>query len=136
MARGQRKPCFKKNIKMKKLEKLTERRYNLINKINCIENEIKKTNKRILLKESKNLLNKEGEGFIEGDYYAEDRYYSEIIGVKNIRFCESNLEVKLDDDVKKFLPKKVKIDRGDFIDTYKVVFFYSKSYKDYENKVF
>jgi len=42
-------------------------------------------NSIILVEEVKNLLDGVGEGFVEGDYYAPDRYYSRIPGVKNIR---------------------------------------------------
>lgn len=51
----------------------------------AIENGITDANTTILRREVMNLLDGVGRGYIEGDYYAPSRYYSDIIGVKNIR---------------------------------------------------
>lgn len=53
--------------------------------IESIQQGIKNSNITILRREMMNLLDGVGVGYVEGDYYASSRYYSDIIGVKNIR---------------------------------------------------
>lgn len=53
--------------------------------IEAIRNNITDSNVTILKREIMNLLDGVGRGYVEGDYYAPSRYYSDIIGVKNIR---------------------------------------------------
>ena len=71
----------------------------------------------ILVEEVKNLLDGVGEGFVEGDYYAPDRYYSRIPGVKNIRIrvgftTPATICVKLYSFVP--LPEKITIDGEEY----------------------
>lgn len=53
--------------------------------IEAIRNNITDSNVTILKREIMNLLDGVGRGYVEGDYYAPSRYYSDIVGVKNIR---------------------------------------------------
>lgn len=53
--------------------------------IEAIRNNITDNNVTILKREIMNLLDGVGIGYVEGDYYAPSRYYSDIVGVKNIR---------------------------------------------------
>ena len=77
----------------------------------------------ILVEEVKNLLDGVGEGFVEGDYYAPDRYYSRIPGVKNIRIRRpATISVKLYSYVP--LPEKITLDGEE----YKVECFESSLY--------
>lgn len=74
-------------------------------------------NSIILIEEVKNLLDGVGEGFVEGDYYAPDRYYSKIPGVKNIRIgvgftTPATIFVKLYFYVP--LPEKITIDGEEY----------------------
>lgn len=74
-------------------------------------------NIRILDAEIRNLLDGVGDGFISGDYYAKDRYYSSIRGVKNIRIYkseelgekEAELLVKILSPKGKLLPKEITV---------------------------
>lgn len=80
-----------------------------------------------LIEEVYNLLTGTGKGFVEGDYYADTRYYSEIPGVKNIRMgFENELIVKVDSPVGKLLPPTLKIQDNEF----KLVILYSTRYSD------
>lgn len=61
-------------------------------KINALQAEldhivygITNSNTQMLIEEVTNLLDGVGDGYVEGDYYAPSRYYSNIPGVKNIR---------------------------------------------------
>ena len=79
--------------------------------------------------EVKNLIDGVGEGFVEGDYYAPDRYYSKIPGVKNIRIkrgftTPATIFVKLYFYVP--LPKKITL----FGEEYQVETFESSKYSD------
>jgi len=77
----------------------------------------------ILVEEVKNLIDGVGEGFVEGDYYAPDRYYSRIQGVKNIRILRpATICVKLYYYVP--LPEKITLDGEE----YKVECFESSLY--------
>lgn len=53
--------------------------------IEAIRNNITDSNVTILKREIMNLLDGVGAGYVEGDYYSPSRYYSDIVGVKNIR---------------------------------------------------
>lgn len=57
-----------------------------------------------LLTEIKNLETGAGDGYVPEDYYAPERYYSKIEGIKNLRFT--------DNDGKKILVVKVLNRRG------------------------
>lgn len=58
--------------------------------IEAIRNNITDSNVTILKREIMNLLDGVGAGYVEGDYYAPSRYYSDMIGVKNIRIKNPN----------------------------------------------
>jgi len=80
-------------------------------------NEKADKNSIILVEEVKNLLDGVGEGFVEGDYYAPNRYYSKIPGVKNIRIrrgftTPATICVKLYYYVP--LPQKITIDGEEY----------------------
>lgn len=57
----------------------------------AIEKSIRDKNEIKLIEEVMNLI--DGIGITEGDYYACTRYYSEIEGIKNIRFCNNPKEI-------------------------------------------
>jgi len=83
----------------------------------------------ILVEEVKNLIDGVGEGFVEGDYYAPDRYYSRIPGVKNIRIrrgftTPTTICVKLYSFVP--LPEKITL----YGEEYEVRTFESSRYSD------
>ena len=97
--------------------------------IEAFYNEKADKNSVILVEEVKNLIDGVGEGFVEGDYYAPDRYYSRIPGVKNIRIrrgftTPTTICVKLYSFVP--LPEKITLDGEE----YKVETFESSRYSD------
>ena len=67
-------------------------------------------NADLLREEIMNLIDGVGSGFTEGDYYAPDRYYSDINGVKNIRFYGDNtIFVKTLSPVGELVPEKIEV---------------------------
>lgn len=73
-------------------------------------NEAKENNRSILVTEILNLWNGVGDGYIDGDYYAPNRYYSKIPGVKNIRNWNDNgILVKVCSRVGYLLPDTVDV---------------------------
>ena len=85
--------------------------------IEAFYNEKADKNSVILVEEVKNLIDGVGEGFVEGDYYAPDRYYSRIPGVKNIRIrrgftTPTTICVKLYSFVP--LPEKITLDGEEY----------------------
>ena len=91
--------------------------------IEAFFNEVSDKNTIILVEEVKNLIDRVGEGFVEGDYYAPDTYYSRIPGVKNIRIRRpATISVKLYSYVR--LPEKITLDGEE----YKVECFESSIY--------
>lgn len=117
----------------KKLEELYLQRNKLDAEIYVLEQKIKDANFQILLEELANLLDRIGDGYVHGDYYAPDRYYSEIPGVKNIRVrldseafpdkSNDKVVVKLTDNV--LLPNKPFEFRGR---TWEIKYIYSRHY--------
>ena len=92
--------------------------------IEAFFNQVSDINTIILVEEVKNLIDRVGEGFVEGDYYAPDRYYSRIPGVKNIRIRRpATISVKLYSYVP--LPEKITLDGEE----YKVECFESSLYQ-------
>lgn len=80
-----------------------------------------------LIEEVYNLLTGVGKGLVEGDYYADTRYYSSLPGVKNIRMgFENELIVKVDSPIGKVLPATIKVQDNEF----KLVIIYSTRYSD------
>ncbi len=97
--------------------------------IEAFYNEKADKNSIILVEEVKNLLDGVGEGFVEGDYYAPNRYYSRIPGVKNIRIrvgftSPATIYVKLYSPTP--LPEKINI----YGEEYVVETFESSRYSD------
>lgn len=108
----------------KQLNKLIAERNKLDAKIACIEDKIVEKNIEILLEETMNLQDGVGEGFVSADDYAEDRYYSKIDGVKNIRIHGDKLYVKIKDRNGYYVPNSIEV-RGK---EYEIDFLYTKGY--------
>lgn len=84
-------------------------------------------NSERLYEEIKNLFDGCGKGFVPGDDYAPDRYYSNIPGVKNIREeYGKTIIAKLYSPVGHILPKKIQIEDKEYI----VEFEYSRKYSN------
>lgn len=79
---------------MKELNKSIEERNKLDAKLFATKNNFN-INNEMLLAETMNLLDGVGEGFVAGDDYAPDRYYSKIDGVKNIRIIPGDFVDKI-----------------------------------------
>ena len=77
--------------------------------IAAIENNITSNNGVMLIREILDLLSGVGDGFRTGDYYAPDRFYSAISGVKNIRIFNTDVFVKVTTPSGYLLPKKITI---------------------------
>jgi hypothetical protein len=69
----------------KKVNEMMAEINRLKGEIFAIENNLTNENTPILVEEILNLFQGVGDGFVDGDYYAQDRVYSRIKGVKNIR---------------------------------------------------
>ena len=104
-------------------------REEIILKINDLKGQLvameqKKVNNIIpqLTKEILNLI--DGVGIIDADYFAPDRYYSSINGIKNLRIIKDTnaIEVKLTENI----PLPVNIDINGV--NYDIVVSYSKHY--------
>ena len=119
--------CFEDGTEMKKLLSKRQELQLQLNKINaqleCESRKIIEKNAPLLVAEVMNLIDGIGKGYIFADYYADERYYSDIPGVKNIRFNndETKVCVKLYSYQGKFLPDSIFV-RGK---RYKVETFYS-----------
>jgi len=99
----------------------------LQSQIDAIEHQYVGSRVPKLIEEVYNLLTGVGSGFVEGDYYADTRYYSELPGIKNIRMgFENELIVKVDSPIGKLLPPTLKIQDNE----YKLVIIYSTRYSD------
>ena len=94
---------------MKQVNILIQRRNEIDAAITAIENNITSANGVVLIKEILNLLAGVGDGYVAGDYYASDRYYSAISGVKNIRLIGEAIYVKVTAPSGCLLPEKIKI---------------------------
>ena len=120
---------LEKILKKMTINEMTALINNLEAEIEAFFNEKADKNSIILVEEVKNLLDGVGEGFVEGDYYAPDRYYSKIPGVKNIRIrrgftTPATIYVKLYSFVP--LPEKITIDGEEYV----VETFESSRYSD------
>ena len=95
----------------------------------CREAGMKDQNSLLLIEEVRNLRQKVGEGFVSGDYYAPERYYSKIEGVKNIRRAafdgEPHILVKVTSPKGELLPKEITVEGT----TYQIVYIESRKYK-------
>ena len=101
----------------------------LRNKLNAaiIAEKVKRTeaNTTLFREEIMNFIDGVGSGYTEGDYYAPDRYYSGIKGVKNVRFTGSDtILVKILSPVGGLLPEEIEV-RGE---TLKVIITKSDKY--------
>ena len=75
-----------------------------------IINSLTSENEVILHEEILNLIDGVGDGYISGDYYAPNRYYSKIKGVKNIRrYGDTDILVKVVSPSGYLLPDKLNI---------------------------
>ena len=94
--------------------------------IAAIENKQISINYKKLVEETLNLQDGVGEGFVDGDYYAPQRYYSDIEGVKNIRFdSDGSVLAKVESPKGCLLPKKINVGGSEDITVYIV---HSKNY--------
>lgn len=112
-----------------KLKELIEKRNVIEAEIDAIEGKIQDENTKILYKEVCDLRDGVGGGYIEGDYYADTRYYSKITGVKNIRIFEfsdgeHNLQIKVLGQKGYLLPDKITVRGVEYV----VEFTQSKNY--------
>lgn len=94
---------------MKQINILMQRLNEIDAAITAIENNITSANGVVLIKEILNLLKGVGEGYVARDYYAPNRYYSQIKGVKNIRIIDGEVWVKVTTPSGYLLPEKIKI---------------------------
>jgi hypothetical protein len=98
---------------------------NLIAQKWAIEKAMADANSVILVKEILDL--ESGIGITEEDYYAGTRLYSNIEGVKNIRFSSDNrIVVKVTSQIGYLLPEKLEIEGK----TYEISFSKSKNFSE------
>jgi hypothetical protein len=111
----------------KKVNEMMAEINRLKGEIFAIENNLTNENTPILVEEILNLFQGVGTGYIEGDYYAPDRVYSRIEGVKNIRFDDKGvILVKVTSPKGYLLPSSVVIEGREF----KIIFAESENYSD------
>lgn len=112
---------------MKKVHQLQLEINKLQAQIDAIEHQYVDSVTPKLIEEVYNLLTGVGKGLVEGDCYADTRYYSELPGIKNIRMGYDNeLIVKVDSPVGKLLPATLKVQDHEF----KLIILYSTRYSD------
>ena len=110
-----------------KVKELLEQRNQIESQIWGIEKEITDKNTVVLHNEISNLIDGVGKGYVEGDYYADTRYYSEINGVKNIRFGrEDEIVVKIISPSGWLIPDVINVKSIEF----KLSIAYSSKYKE------
>jgi len=109
---------------MKTRKKLTEQINKLQGELAALERKQVSQIYGKLVEETLNLLSGVGEGYIDEDYYAPDRYYSSIDGVKNIRISGNDdvVTVKLYQNI--ILPNTIEVDGK----IYSIKVIYSKNY--------
>lgn len=115
------------------MENLTLSRNEIQSQINRLQsylesmkNKNRQKNTPILIEECLNLLDGVGEGFVGATYYAPDRYYSRIEGVKNLRIRGGELTVKVVDKRGYDLPKTIEV-RGE---EYTITFTHSERFTE------
>ena len=94
---------------------LLQRRNEIDAEIAAIENNMVAENAITLVKEILNLLSGVGEGYVPGDCYAPDRYYSKIEGVKNLRLIDGGIYVKVTAPSGYLLPGSVRIGDNTYV---------------------
>lgn len=114
-----------------RVAQLQEQINELYGEIALIEESKRCENIELFTIEVRNLLTGVGKGYVEGDYYAPTRYYSQIPGVKNLRYyrnCNNEhcIDVKVVSPAGYLLSNKVLID----CEVYNVVYTQSRNYSD------
>ena len=87
--------CGKTMYIMKKVNELIVKKNEIEAQIVAIQNNITSENEVVLISEVLNLLDGVGEGFVKGDYYAQDRVYSKLNGIKNLRIIGNEIYAKI-----------------------------------------
>lgn len=112
---------------MKKVHQLQLEINKLQAQIDAIEHQYVDSVTPKLIEEVYNLLTGVGSGFVDGDFYADTRYYSELPGIKNLRMgFDNELIVKVNSPIGKLLPATLKVQDNEF----KLVILYSTRYSD------
>ena len=109
---------------METIKSLIQKRNEIEARIMELHQDFITCNSRQFFIEVLNLINGVGDRFVSGDYYAPDRYYSQIPGIKNIRICDDEIVVKLLSPRGKLIPNKVITNDA----IYTVKFVYSDNY--------
>ena len=109
---------------METVKSLIQKRNEIEARIMELHQDFISTNSRQFFIEVLNLINGVGDRFVAGDYYAPDRYYSQIPGIKNIRTYDDKIVVKLLSPRGKLIPNKVIMNDA----VYTVKFVYSDNY--------
>ena len=100
---------------MRQINILLQRRNEIDAEIAAIENNMVAENGVVLIKEVLNLLAGVGDGYVAGDDYAPERYYSQIKGVKNIRIIDGGIYVKVTAPSGYLLPSSVRIEGNTYV---------------------
>ena len=113
---------------MNKINKLKAERNKITAEISAIESQIKDINTRTIIEEILNLRDGVG-NFFSADYYANDRLYSRVPGVKNLRWAwdeekQRTILVKITSPAGRLLPESVKVEGVE----YKIEFIYSDKF--------
>lgn len=103
---------------MERVKELIEQRNKIEAEIISLEKSLTDANTPLFIEEVLNLFDGVGVGFVQGDYYAPSRYYSAIVGIKNIRVDALGVKVKVDSPAGYLLPDQIEV-RGE---TYPVHF--------------
>ena len=98
-----------KGKKMKNVNTLLAKRNRIEAEIISLEKGLVEANHQLFVEEVLNLFDCVGEGFVESDYYAPSRYYSNIRGVKNIRLNALGIQVKVTSPAGYLLPEKIEV---------------------------
>ena len=109
---------------METIKNLIQKRDEIEARIMELHQDFITCNSRQFFIEVLNLINGVGCGFVTGDYYAPDRYYSQIPGIKNIRIYDNEIVVKVISPRGKLIPNKVITNDA----VYTVKFIYSDDY--------
>lgn len=112
-------------MKKQSINQLIARINRLQSIVDCRVSGITESNRAKLVEEIMNLIDHVGSGYVSEDYYASERYYSNIPGVKNLRFRDNgSVLVKIISPVGELVPNVVNV-RGV---EYRIIFTYSSKY--------
>lgn len=103
---------------MERMNSLMAQKNAIEAQIIALQDQLVCENATAFVEEVLNLLSGVGDGYVAGDYYAPNRYYSQIKGVKNIRMTRGEIWVKVTTPSGYLLPDMVRIGN----DTYSVIF--------------